>query len=119
MKPNDLLFVYGTLRKGGRLHHFLDGCEFQQAGTITGTMFSLGYCPAITLHGEHTIHGELYRLGNREQINSINRLEAGYDCEQVDVDGNPAWVFHMSSKDLDQLPVIEDGDWLQYAKDQE
>ena len=114
MKPNDLLFVYGTLRQEGRLHHYLNNCEFITKGTISGTMYDLGGFPAITLEGDKTIYGEVYRLDTEERINRLNRLEAGYQCQPVEVGGVKAWVYHIPEVVGYNRPIVEDGDWIKY-----
>ena len=59
----DLLFVYGTLMRGFRLHGLLEGrAEYLGDGEVPGVLFDLGSYPAA-LRGEgRRIHGEVYRL---------------------------------------------------------
>jgi gamma-glutamylcyclotransferase (GGCT)/AIG2-like uncharacterized protein YtfP len=62
----DLLFVYGTLRRGFPLHHHLKrlGAEFVGNGEVRAELFGLGEFPgarASTKPGK-TVAGELYRL---------------------------------------------------------
>ncbi len=62
----DLLFVYGTLRRGFRLHHHLKrlGAQFVACGKVQAELFDLGEFPGArpsTKPGK-TVGGELYRL---------------------------------------------------------
>ena len=62
----DFLFVYGTLRRGFRLHHHLKrlGAQFVGNGKVRAELFDLGEFPgarASTKPGKR-VAGELYRL---------------------------------------------------------
>src|SRR5208337_420316 len=67
----DLLFVYGTLRRGFPLHHHLRrmGAEFVARGNVQGELFDFGKFPGArksTKPGK-TVEGELYRLRRPEK----------------------------------------------------
>ena len=73
----DLLFVYGTLRRGFRLHHHLRrlGAQFVGNGKVQAELFDLGEFPgarASTKPGK-TVVGELYRLN--KVVNSLRVLD--------------------------------------------
>jgi gamma-glutamylcyclotransferase (GGCT)/AIG2-like uncharacterized protein YtfP len=58
-----LLFTYGTLMRGFRLHALLEGrADFVGAGEISGLLFDLGRYPAALREGGGVIRGEVYRL---------------------------------------------------------
>jgi len=61
-----LLFVYGTLRRGGRLHHHLarTGARFQSEAKVAAELFDLGSYPgARPVQGkENWVCGELFEL---------------------------------------------------------
>ncbi|MBJ95723.1 MAG: gamma-glutamylcyclotransferase [Rickettsiales bacterium] len=61
-----LLFVYGTLLRGQRNHHFLGGSEFIAAVRTAPVyrLVSLGSFPALREAGNHSIPGELYAVSN-------------------------------------------------------
>jgi gamma-glutamylcyclotransferase (GGCT)/AIG2-like uncharacterized protein YtfP len=61
----DLLFVYGTLMRGFRLHGLLaDRAQYVGEGEVPGLLFDLGSYPAA-LRGEGgSVRGEVYRLAN-------------------------------------------------------
>ena len=65
--PNcDLLFVYGTLRKGFDLHHHLVrlGARYFGKGKVAGELFDLGLYPGAhaSRHKGKWIRGEIYHL---------------------------------------------------------
>ena len=62
------VFVYGTLKRGHRNCHFLQGAEF--LGDFTTqcvySMYEFEDYPAVCLHGGHAIEGEVYRVTDRQ-----------------------------------------------------
>ena len=73
----DRLFVYGTLRRGLRLHHHLKrlGAQFVANGQVQAELYDLGEFPGAcgcTKPGR-TVKGELYRLHKVE--NSLKVLD--------------------------------------------
>jgi gamma-glutamylcyclotransferase (GGCT)/AIG2-like uncharacterized protein YtfP len=58
-----LLFVYGTLMRGFRLHALLGGrADSVGDGEVAGLLFDLGRYPAALRDGGGVIRGEVYRL---------------------------------------------------------
>ncbi|AQQ54923.1 gamma-glutamylcyclotransferase family protein [Planococcus lenghuensis] len=58
------LFVYGTLKQGGKYHHYLKNAkrvlpDAMAKGTLYDT--NLGY-PAMTLEGKGKVRGEVYEV---------------------------------------------------------
>lgn len=69
----DLLFVYGTLRKGNAnamapylVHH----AEFICDGWFQGCMYQISDYPGVIASAEpsHRVYGEVYRLKNAQQV---------------------------------------------------
>ena len=61
----DLLFVYGTLMRGFRLHGLLAGrAEYVGEGEVPGLLFDVGSYPAALRGGGGFVRGEVYRLGD-------------------------------------------------------
>jgi len=62
----DLLFVYGALRRGFRLHHHLKrlGAQFVAAAKVQAEIFDLGEFPGArqSTNPGKTVEGELFRL---------------------------------------------------------
>lgn len=60
---DELLFVYGTLMRGFRLHRLLTGrTEYLGEGVVPGLLFDLGSYPAALRGAGGSIRGEVYRL---------------------------------------------------------
>ena len=58
-----LVFVYGTLRRGGSNHFRMAGAEFIAAGTITGRMYRIDWYPGLVLDDAgDEIHGEIFSV---------------------------------------------------------
>jgi gamma-glutamylcyclotransferase (GGCT)/AIG2-like uncharacterized protein YtfP len=77
-----LLFVYGTLMRGQRLHRHLKSqptIEYLGSGRIRGDLYRphrRSYPGAVRTRAERYVHGELYRLHNPSQIlRAIDKLE--------------------------------------------
>ena len=76
----DLLFVYGTLRRGCALHHHLKrlGTAFVATGTVQAELFDLGEFPGARKSSKpgKTIEGELYRLhGVQDSLKVLDQVE--------------------------------------------
>jgi gamma-glutamylcyclotransferase (GGCT)/AIG2-like uncharacterized protein YtfP len=86
MPGRDLLFVYGALMHGGRLHRHLDKAESEFVGEarIRERLYSLPrrYYPAAIPDGrsDSFVHGELYRL--RDPAEALRRLDEVEGCDE-------------------------------------
>jgi gamma-glutamylcyclotransferase (GGCT)/AIG2-like uncharacterized protein YtfP len=59
----ELLFTYGTLMRGFRLHRLLAGrAEFLTHGQVPARIIDLGSYPGAVPDPEAAIHGEVYRV---------------------------------------------------------
>ncbi|MCA9082400.1 MAG: gamma-glutamylcyclotransferase [Planctomycetaceae bacterium] len=74
----ELLFVYGSLKRGFNLHHLLAGAEFvQDALTLPRyRLFDCGEYPALVPSPDHgySIAGEVYRV-TLEQLRILDEAE--------------------------------------------
>jgi len=113
----DLLFVYGTLRRGFRLHHHLKrtGAEFVDIGKVRAKLFDLGEFPGAcksSMPGE-AVKGELYRLHKVESaLKVLDRIEGfspqhpGHGLFRRGMAGvtlpngeqRPAWIYWLSRR---------------------
>ena len=60
-----LLFTYGTLMRGFRLHRFLDGrAEFLTRGQVRARVVDLGSYPGAVPDTSAALHGEVYRVAS-------------------------------------------------------
>jgi len=73
--PAALIFVYGSLRRGGRWHHVLDGSRFVGLGRTRAewTLVPVGPYPGL-VPGSESIEGELF-LVSAEVLAVVDRLE--------------------------------------------
>lgn len=80
------LFVYGTLRKGGRFDMFLDTAKYIGEATAKGfQLFTNGDYPMI-VPGDGVVHGEVYEIDEKtHEFMDIMDLEYGYKSETIDV----------------------------------
>lgn len=82
----ELLFVYGSLRRGKALHGELLklAAEFLGTGAIRARLYDLGpYTGAVpSERGDEQVPGELYRLGpSGEQLRALDAIEG---CDERD-----------------------------------
>jgi len=76
----DLLFVYGSLRRGFELHGVLTGLGARHVGkaSLRGRLFDLGHYPGVkpSTAGADRVQGEVYRLVNPERaLQILDRAE--------------------------------------------
>lgn len=129
-KDNIRVFVFGTLRKGGRLDFYMEGSKFEGMYYTRGQLMKseMGSAYINTKYDEVYTIGELY-LVNFACLQRINHLESvsgefptGYDIDLI-----PIWPYRSSEDvDFDQSkkelalyykrrsePVkIHSGDWI-------
>lgn len=72
----NLVFVYGTLMRGGRLHGVLTESRYCGNARLRGyTMFDLGWFPGIVRSGGHgEVHGEVYEVDD-DTLANLDRIE--------------------------------------------
>ncbi len=122
-----VVFVYGTLRRGGSNHFRMAEAEFIAAGTITGRMYRIDWYPGLVLDlAGDEIHGEAYSVGT-EQLLALDLFEglAAGEMEgsqyrrvqttvmQQDSQTLNAWVWEWLGA-TEESQRISDGDWLKY-----
>jgi gamma-glutamylcyclotransferase (GGCT)/AIG2-like uncharacterized protein YtfP len=78
MSKKERIFVYGTLRKGFRLHKHLTRwkAKFLGEGTIRAILYDLGDYPGAILSENSEVKGELYELqSGSKQLQKLDDLE--------------------------------------------
>lgn len=78
-----LLFVYGTLKQGGQLHHELTalGTHFMSPAKTQGELFRIkgeSWPGAFPAASENYIHGELYKM--TRPVETLKRLDEIEGC---------------------------------------
>jgi gamma-glutamylcyclotransferase (GGCT)/AIG2-like uncharacterized protein YtfP len=80
---SDLLFVYGTLRKGNvnaMAQYLASHAEFVTDGWFQGRMYRISYYPGVIASEDQTerIYGEVYKLNNPQAM--LNILDDYEEC---------------------------------------
>ena len=122
----ELVFVYGTLRRGGSNAFRMDGAEFVGKGTVEGFLHAVSWYPGLVLGGDcGRVIGELYRVG-AEQLRALDEFEGlsaneieGAEYRRVRVEVIPdgsgdtltAWTYEWLGP-VDERKLVWSGDWL-------
>ena len=126
---DELVFVYGTLRRGGSNHFRMDGAEFVGFGSIRGRIYRFDWYPGLVVDdsGDEII-GEVYAVSPQQMtdLDFFEGISAGeiegseYRRTRVKVSGcgDPleAWVWEWRGL-VDESRRIESGDWLTAVED--
>lgn len=120
-----LVFVYGTLRRGGSNHFRMAGAEFLAPGTVMGRMYKIDWYPGLVLDDAgDEIHGEVFSIGP-ELLGELDVFEGvsageveGSEYRRVPVtvvlqDSRTvtAWVWEWLGQ-FDESRRVREGDWL-------
>ena len=113
-----LLFVYGTLKRGGPRHHVLRGQRFLRDAVTRPKylLFSLGAYPGLVVAEKdgRAIHGELYEV-ERRLIPRLDKIEGApelYRLEPVEVEGESAAVAaYVYRRPTDGYALCEENRW--------
>jgi len=122
----ELVFVYGTLRRGGSNSFRMNGAEFVSAGKVEGKLYSITWYPGLVLErGGKTVEGDLYRVRAAQLValddfegisaNEIEGAEYRRVRTEVSTDGGDvevAWAYEWKGP-VDESRRIQSGDWLQ------
>jgi gamma-glutamylcyclotransferase (GGCT)/AIG2-like uncharacterized protein YtfP len=123
MKRSVYLFVYGTLRKHERNHHYLNKAKklYDQAW-VYGTLYDTGFgYPALSLNGNDRVFGELFEL-SIDDLPFIDQLEDYHPArtdslytrvtEQIWTDDGPVeGVVYVTTNKSIMKERIPSGDW--------
>lgn len=126
MKPGDLCFVYGSLKRGHFNNILLENAEYVGEGTLPfAVLYDLGAFPGLRLteNREDSVRGELFRIDSDDTSRSLDQLEGHPDfyrreVREVsvvngdDISFHSAWVYVFQT-DMSDYPdrVLKDGTW--------
>ena len=124
--PDRHVFVYGTLRRGGRndINRLVPAPEYLGMGEVRGVLYHLDWYPGLTLGGEEavTVVGEVYRItpALEDILDGIEQIVPGADSEyfkreiDVQVEGRPVpcLVYEVNPARVKDRQVIGHGDWI-------
>lgn len=117
----DLLFAYGTLMRGLRLHHLIERrAEFVGGGSIHGRLVDLGGYPGALPDRVATIRGEVYRLPAAELLAALDSAEGPEFLRRLTrvwLDAGrevQAWVYWFTGR-AGRAVSIPEGDYHRYV----
>lgn len=109
-----LVFVYGTLRRGESNQHMLRraDCLGTHKTEPVYTMFNLGFFPAIVPGGATAIVGEVFAVDTATlaMLDSFEECPEEYIRDQVTTPFGEAWIYVYRHIPKDAA-VIPSGDW--------
>lgn len=133
MNDFELLFVYGTLRRGGSndIARLAPSARFSGTARIRGALFDQGAYPAMMLDPESGwVIGELYEVAPpdwrvldtlEEVVTDKNPLGEYFRVRAVATDGNgrpvDCQVYVANPRVLRQERPISGGDWLAFCSE--
>lgn len=113
-RERQLVFVYGTLKRGEKNHHWLEGASWQGEAELNGVLLhDLGPFPMAVV-GEGTAIGEVYAvegsgLARLDELEGYPRL---YDRQVHSLsDGRRAWVYLGRPSQVRHAPLVAGGSW--------
>ena len=116
MDANELLFVYGTLRRGGS-HHRLLGDAGLLGTWVSGPHYrvlDMGPYPALVM-GDAPVVGEVYRIGP-DMLPALDAYEGcpgDYHRARAETPFGAAWVY-LWDRPPPAVPSVRGGDWLRH-----
>ena len=122
------VFVYGTLRKGGRndINRLLPTPKYLGMGEVKGSLYHLDWYPGLALGGEEplTVVGEVYEVTRELEVvlDGIEGLEEGGHSEyfkrdvEVAVDGRPlaCFLYEINPSRVAGKEPLGHGDWFRF-----
>jgi len=118
------VFVYGTLRRGGRndIARYRPRPEYVADARIEGTLYDLGAYPGAVLGGQGWIAGEVYRItaaveAELDALEEVMPDDSGeYIKREVPVSVGQRWleclVYEIHADRTSGRRVIAGGDWM-------
>lgn len=118
-----LVFVYGTLRRGGvrAMPELFPGSELTGVASVRGRLYDFGEYPGLLLDGEGApVAGEVYEVGE-EVLKRLDEIEepAYYSRREVEVslggENVKCWIYEPDLSLYPSRTLITSGDWIEYA----
>jgi gamma-glutamylcyclotransferase (GGCT)/AIG2-like uncharacterized protein YtfP len=122
------VFVYGTLRRGGRndINRLQPAPRYVGMGEVKGCLYHFDWYPGLTLGGEEavTVVGEVYEVAPQLEavLDEIEGIVPGEDSEyfkrdlEIDVEGRPVrcFVYEINPQRVQGRQPIGHGDWIRF-----
>ncbi|MBK6007472.1 gamma-glutamylcyclotransferase [Ramlibacter ginsenosidimutans] len=120
------VFVYGTLRRGGRndINRLRPAPEYVGMGEVQGVLYHFDWYPGLTLGGEEavTVVGEVYRITPELEavLDRIEQIVPGADSEyfkrEVDVNVEARVIscllYEINAARIRGRQAMGHGDWI-------
>jgi gamma-glutamylcyclotransferase (GGCT)/AIG2-like uncharacterized protein YtfP len=119
-----LVFVYGTLRRGGAIAMPVrfPNSQFIADAKVTGSLYDLGDYPGLVLNKSNSsVTGEVYEIDDKT-LNELDDFEASsnYWRKQVEISlgaqSRMAWTYEPDPEFHSLRTLITSGDWIEYAR---
>jgi gamma-glutamylcyclotransferase (GGCT)/AIG2-like uncharacterized protein YtfP len=113
----ELVFVYGTLRRGGSNHFRMEGAEFLSPATTSGRLYQIDWYPGLVIDdAADEIAGEIYQvspamLGELDGFEGTEYRRVNVVIRQPDGESVFAWIWEWLGP-CDETRRIASGDWL-------
>jgi gamma-glutamylcyclotransferase (GGCT)/AIG2-like uncharacterized protein YtfP len=118
-----LVFVYGTLRRGGEgaMSDRFPASKFIAGATVSGSLYDLGAYPGLLLDESNSpVVGEVYEVGD-ETLSRLDEFEASsnYVRKQVEISlgarRETGWTYEPDPEFYTLSALIASGDWIEYV----
>ena len=119
-----LVFVYGTLRRGGpgSISIRFPNSRFISEAKVSGKLYDLGAYPGLLSNESNSlVIGEVYEVDD-EILNRLDDFEASsnYRRKEVEIcagtDKLRCWTYQPDPECYSFRTLITSGDWVQYAE---
>lgn len=123
-----LLFVYGKLRRGGRLSMSMNfpDARFLADAKVAGALYDLGPYPGLLLNDSNAaVIGEVYEVGD-DTLSKLDEIEASSEYWRREIEitltdqHRKCWIYlpeHDAEFYADQI-LITSGDWIEYSNNE-
>jgi gamma-glutamylcyclotransferase (GGCT)/AIG2-like uncharacterized protein YtfP len=122
------VFVYGTLRRGGRndINQLAPTPKYLGMGEVKGSLYHMDWYPGLALGGDEavTVVGEVYAVTPQLEavLDRIEGLVPGDHSEyfkrdtQVDVQGRPVecFLYEINPQRVADKEPMGHGDWIRF-----
>jgi gamma-glutamylcyclotransferase (GGCT)/AIG2-like uncharacterized protein YtfP len=119
-----LVFVYGTLRRGGpgAMSIRFPNSKFIADAEVSGSLYDLGSYPGLLLNESNSLAiGEVYEVDD-DTLSRMDEFEASshYLRKQVEIsignDSETCWIYEPNPEFYSLRTLITSGDWIEYAR---
>ncbi|MEN9223906.1 MAG: gamma-glutamylcyclotransferase family protein [Thermostichus sp. HHBFW_bins_43] len=110
-----VVFVYGSLLRGGQYHSLMQGAEFLGTDSLNHIdLYDLGPYP-MAIRGQNRLYGECYRipLTLLSRLDELEEHPRVYERQWLCLDsGTFAWVYLGRAEQVQGCRLIPGGRWF-------